>query len=267
MTLLRIAVLAMVLGWANVAGAVVFREAGFSIEVRGAQVCLFTPVALRDAAECEGLDVPATASSDVAALGETVHATGILREPGTKRFLGMFQVMQGTGPEAWPDQAAATAFSEKWARDMVASLPPTAKLHAGTAHVETIGETRVVRTTLQIDGWPPESPLQRVLEHQEVSAIFTRTGRYVVAFSGARADAAALKAISERSIATVALDADLRPGKDVSALLGQVMVLTAMVVAAVAAVLSHRKSSRREAQRRLGAMPPAASATETPPRV
>ena len=97
MTLLRVAVFAAVLGWANVAGAVVVREPGFSIEVRGAGLCLLTPVAQRDAAECEGLDVAATVGSDVAALGDVVRATGILRAPGTKRFLGMVQVMQTMG--------------------------------------------------------------------------------------------------------------------------------------------------------------------------
>lgn len=179
--LVLVALAAMMLCWVSDAGAVVVRASGFSIDVRGS-VCIIVPAELQDPTECEGLDVVAAAKVDLSAAGRLVRALGIVRESGTRKFLGTFQLIETTHPGEWPDQAAAT-----------------------------IGQTRVVRTTLDVDGLAPGSQEEAALGHHEVSAVFIRTGRYFVLFAGNRADAAALKAVSDQSIATLTLDANLRP--------------------------------------------------------
>ena len=247
--LVLVALAAMMLCWVSDAGAVVVRAPGFSIDVRGS-VCIIVPAELQDPTECEGLDVVAAAKVDLSAAGRLVRALGIVRESGTRKFLGTFQLIETTHPGEWPDQAAATALSVAFAKDMIPALPPTAKAHAGTAYVDTIGRTRVVRTTLDVDGLAPGSQEEAALGHHEVSAVFIRTGRYVVLFAGNRADAAALKAVSDQSIATLTLDANLRPGKDVSKLVAQLMVGLALGIVMLVAWLAHRRSQRNEQRRR-----------------
>ena len=73
----------------------------------------------------------------------------------------------------------------------------------------------------------------------------TRDDMYVVILSGARADAAALKAIADQSIKTITLDRKLRPQRNVSELVARVLVLTAMLIVGVVASIAYRKSSRR----------------------
>ncbi len=244
-----IAVVATVMGWTHGAGAVPLRDAAFAVDLGDVPICFIVPSSLRalDEKTCEGFTTGTEAQVQEAVTGQTFHvlANGILRAGSEPTMLGLVQVIKVDTPGAWPDEKTATTLVRGVAEGMGEALPKSAAPRIGAVRFETFSGTRVIRSTIDIEGIAETAPVeQRMMQHQEVSIVVARAGTYFVTFSGPRTNAAALKRASDASIRTVTLEAAARPGNDVSRQLGQLFFYVLMAVGAGIAFIVHKRKAR-----------------------
>jgi len=226
------------------AAAEIVKDGPLSMDVRGADVCVISPVARRSGAHCGGLDVPSggVMEASIEKGGARLVSGGFLRAPHDGARIGTFQIIEKEGASDWTDQRAADDFARQYAKGMESVFPAGTTTRVSDVRVIENGDTRVVRATFDFDGIEPGAPAVE-LEHEEVAAIFTRTAMYVVMIVGPHANEAALRNVATETASTIALDASARPtrGKDLSELVGRLVVFVAIIIVAGATYLSSKR--------------------------
>jgi hypothetical protein len=231
------------------ARAEVVANGPFSVDIKGADMCVIAPAALRTGAHCEGLDVPDAAAFDAMVAQAKVRLLwcAIVRGPNGGPSLGVVQVLHSPGNDIWPDQHAADELTKSYAKDVVAELGGATKSRISDLRIVRNGDTRVVRATMDFEGAPP-TPAARAAEHQELAATFTQRGTYLLLVGGPRSEEAALRAVATESVPTIALDAAAQPhqGKNISEAVGRLSVYLAMAIAGGAIYLSRKRTKARQ---------------------
>lgn len=240
-------VTALALTTTTPARAEVVTDGPFSIDIKGADVCVVAPAALRGGAHCEGIALPDMAAIDALLAPAKMRpiSVGILRAPNGGPAIGVVQVIHKPGENVWPDQRIADELAKSYAKDAVTEVGGAARPRVSDVRVVHNGDTRVMRATIDIDDGPA-TPEAQAAEHHEIAATFTRNGVYLLLILSPRAEAATLRAVADESVPTIALDAAARPGKDVGEALGRLFVYVAMAIAGAAIYLSRKRTKARQ---------------------
>ena len=222
---------------------------GDELEVRlreDALVCIHTPPPVHPDPACAQFGSPPR--SDTAKGPIRVISSGILRVPASEQgALVVTVLVRAKVPfVAEPDTTAdAMEYAREYAGGVAKSLSP-ARVHAGdpAASVWRVNGVPLVRFTFDLDDVPED---RQLMQHHVGFAASSRDARYTLVFSSRTADAEAVDAFANESVASLRLPhrAPTRAyliGYWVGTFLG---VLIAVAIAVVAVIVLVRRGRRK----------------------
>lgn len=244
-----LAIVIAIVVYPNVAHATdVIQDRGeLTVDLTSANACFIRPANLRRAEPCTGftpeaVDVPSKID------GQDMIVLALLHLPSG--VAGQVLVMRQVSELTYVDRGTAERYVEGFGKGAAKSVSTTATARTSNIRIVPSGNASFVRASIDITD-TKTGVIVPAFAHQELLLIHTKGATYIVASLGPDAETEALKKIVDDIMATAVVTHPITvsESRDVSYLIGQVMAYAIIAgVLIVAAIYSHRRSKRQQAE-------------------